>query len=285
LDVPSINNLKANMAVTGVGISQGTYITSISSENNKIYLSRPTISAGGGSQLPVTVSTRAEIIGDGIGASAEIVLSNTGINHINITYFGRNYTYADVRIYGTGTGAAARAIIPPKYGHGISPAVELSAKNINITKIFGDIDSTEGGYIPVDIKFRQYGLLVNPKKYGSSNILPTNDVSVVSQTMNVTLEGGAAYSKGEYVYQGQASDPTFYGYVLSQDYYTVNIVNFYGTPNIGTLLTNGSNARPITNFTTPEFEKYSGDILYVKNMLPVNRTLNQSEEIRIIIGI
>lgn len=285
LQVPSIDNLEVNMEVSGTGITPGTYITSTSFEYNRVYLSIPTLSAGGGSTHPVQVSTRVVIDGDGIGAQATLTLSGTSIDTIDVLLMGSGYTYANILIYGTGSGAVARAIIPPKYGHGIMPATELSSKSIIITKTFGEIDATEEGIIPVDIKFRQYGLLINPRNYGSLDIVDSDSSSIASQTMDVTLESGSLYSEGEYIYQGSLEAPSFYGYVLSQDYYTVKVVNFYGTPIIGTLLTNGLISRPVTTFTTPTFEKYSGDILYVKNISPVGRVLNQSEEIRIIIEI
>lgn len=286
LQASSLTNIVPNMGLSGTGIATGTYITSISTEYNRIYLSVPTISSGGSSANTIQIKTRIVISGDGLGCEATATILDTEIDSIDITTMGSDYTYANIDIYGTGTEAAARAILPPKYGHGISPAIELSSKALMITKVFGEIDSTEDGIIPVDIKFRQYGITINPRKYGSSEIITYDDSpDVLSQVMELTLEAGSLYTAGEYVYQGSSSEPSFYGYILSQDYYTVKIVNFYGEPIIGTLLTNGAISRPVTNFSTPILEKYSGDILYIKNISPIERVSNQSEEIRIIIEI
>lgn len=284
IQVQSLSNIVSNMAVTGTGISSGTYITSTSFEYNRIYLSTPTIGSGGGALNPVSIKTRAYISGDGDGCEGDVELISGTVSNIPITLMGTGYTFANVTIYGTGSNASARAILPTKYGHGYSPAIECGVRSLMVIKKFGDIDSTEDGLVPVDIKFRQYGVMINPYKYGTDEILHFSDASaVISQTTDITLEAGNFYSTGDLVYQGSPSSPTFYGYVLTQDYYTVKLVNFYGTPLIGVLLTNGTISRPVVNYTKEGLEKYTGDILYVKNLSPIERVLNQSEEIKLII--
>lgn len=286
LQLSSLANVAANMSISGTGITNGTYISSISEVYNRIYLSIPTVSSGGGSSHPVDINTRVVITGDGSGCQAEATLSGSSIGYITVTIMGSGYTYADVAVYGTGSGFVGRSILPPKYGHGILPAVEFTSNAIMINKKFGEIDSTENGVLPIDISFRQYGIMINPHQFNSGEILQYQDADdIISQTYDLTVEGGSPYTIGSYVYQGPVSSPTFYGYVLSQDYYTIRIVNYNGTPTNGVLLTDGTIFRPVTNITSPGLEKYSGDIIYVKNINKVTRITDQAEEIRIIIEI
>lgn len=282
----STTNLVVNMSVSGVGILSGTYITGISAPLNRITLSNPTIGAGGGANT-VQVNTRIAIVGDGTGGTFNVAVSNGSVSKITVLNSGTNYTKANVIIYGSGTGANARTILSPKYGHGYSPAREFAAKDLMIDSKIGDVDSTEGGLIPIDTSFRQYGILTKPHKYGEN--YPVEDASansVVSQTLDLTLISGANYTTGEEVYQGSLSNKTFYGYVISQTSLVVKLSNTYGTLVKGKILigANSGTNRPVVSSKNPDFQPYSGDIVYNKNILEVQRADGQAEEIKLVIN-
>lgn len=281
LDIESTSNIVPNMLVTGTGIITGTYITSVISEANRILISNPTSQSGN----TYTVSTRVVIDGDGIGATATPVLSGSSIPKITVNSEGLNYSRANVIIYGSGSSANARAVLAPQYGHGRFPATELGSKDIKIISRIGDVDATEGGKIPVDISFRQYGLLVNPSKYGEL-ITPSyaNANTIVTQTLDVTVAAGDAYTQNEYVYQGTESVPSFTGYVLSQTSQVIKLTNYTGTLAIGSLLKSNTAARPVVSYRNPDLKSFTGDVLYVKNVNEVERSTNQSEDIKIIIN-
>ena len=96
-----------------------------------------------------------------------------------------------------------------KYGHASNPARELGANSVMVVSRIGEIDSTENGKIPANTTFRQYGIFVNPHKYGSSNVITSaNANAVVSQATALTLITGAAYSIDEFAYQGLPNDTT-----------------------------------------------------------------------------
>lgn len=289
LGVTSTANLVSNMLVQGTGILSGTYITSISEELNRVYLSDATTGSGGGASNTVNFLTRIVIDGDGTGVATTVVLdANNKIEDIQVTSDGVGYTRANVIIYGSGTGAQARAVLPIKFGHGYSPMYELGAKDVMIVKRIGDVDATENGTISTTTSFRQYGLLMDPHKYGDTeDVKYANANTVMSQTTNVTLLSGSDYELDEFIYQGTESTPTFQGYLNSQDSgnNVIKLTNVYGTIDIGALITgaNSGISRPVVSLKTPDLQPYTGDLLYVTNVAKVERAVGQSEEIKFVI--
>jgi hypothetical protein len=288
LDLPSITNISPNMKVEGVGIAPETYITSTSIEYNRIYLSTPTSGSGGGTSPAnnISIVTRVVVEGDGSLVLADATLSGDGIDYITVNTMGVGYSKATVHIYGTSNNAVARAVLPPKYGHGFNAALELDAHTVMVVKRIGDIDASENGLLSTDISFRQYGLLRNPHKYGEAQTLTYFSANnVIAQTIDITLAAGSPYTLNDYVYQGISSSPSFYGYVASQSDTVVKLIRYFGEIDIGSLLTNGAISRPVLGYKNPDLEMYSGDILYACNIESIQRANNQSEEIKLIITV
>jgi hypothetical protein len=289
--VDMANLIVTNMAVTGNGILANTYITAVDLVNRKINLSYATASAGGGTSNTLSFKTRVVVDGDGSGAVATANIGgNTQISNITLTSYGRGYTYANVNIYGTATGlnvASARAIIGPKYGHGYNPAKELGGHNVMIALKIGEGDTTEGNVISANTSFRQYGLLRNPHKYGANTpVTYANSNTVISQTTSLTLIAGSDYQVNEFVYQGSFSSPTFSGYVESFTSTTVNLTNVRGTIALGSVLkgtVTNPTGRTVSEINYPEFEKYTGDVLYNENIVAVQRTSGQAENIKFVV--
>lgn len=275
------SNVKVNMEVSGSGILVGTYIVDVYTGNNRILLSNPTI--GNGSSI--NVSTRVVIEGDGSGTLTSVRLLGNTVSKIDVITTGTEYSRANVIIYGSGTGANARAVLPPKFGHGYNPAIELGANNIMIVERIGEVDATENGLIPTDTSFRQYGLLLNPYKY-ESDVSLTNSTanSVVELTTDLTLLAGSAYTLGEYVYQGTVANSTFSGFVVSQTNDVVKLTDAKGTVANGVTLFGQSSAtaRPVAGVKFPDLKPYAGDIVYSENILKVDRSPGQAEEIKLV---
>jgi hypothetical protein len=272
-----------NMYVTGNGISSGTYVSSVSLVYGSITLSTPTSSSGNGQ---INFQTRVSIDGDGISATGSSVITNNSIARVDVNNPGSGYGYANVYVYGTGSGANVRAVLPPKYGHAYNPALELGANNAMISVIIGENDTSESGLISANTNFGTYGLLVNPYKYNETSA-ETVSVSntVISQTTDVTVSYGSDYTLNEYVYQGSLTAPTFSGFVVdSLASGTIKLTNVRGTPSVGRALYGQTSGiyRFVVSYTNPEFEPYSGDILYAENVSKVQRVDGQSENIRLV---
>lgn len=286
LTVANTSNIAANMTVSGTGIPTGTIISSLDSPNNKITISSAATANGGGTGANLSISTRVYFDGDGTGAAGTATLSNGAITKITLTTIGTGYTRSNVFIYGSGSGANVRTILAPKYGHAKNPAKDLLAKNVMVSSQIGQVDSTENGLISVDTSFRQYGLLRNPHKYGQSAKANNSTAnSVISQARTLTLTPGSSYSLNEYVYQGAVDNATAYGYVYSQTATQVKITQVKGVFTVGLSLTGVTSgvSRTVVAQTNPEFEPYSGDILYVENAQKTDRQDGQAENIRFVI--
>ena len=289
ITVANTNNLAANMALSGLGIAGGCHIESIDTLNLRIRLSANTSANGGGSGNTVAVTTRVLIDGDGQNAIALArVGANTEIDEIILTTYGRDYTRANISVFGTGTGCNVRAVLPPKYGHGFNSAKELGSTSVMIAMKIGEIDSTEGGLISTGTTFRQYGLLRDPHKYGSNQVVASaNANTVISQTTDLTIISGSSYNLDEFVYQGpSANTATFSGFVNAQDANVVRLTRVQGTPVTGGPLKGVSTnptGRAVVVTKNPEFQPYTGDMLYVDNIVKTQRTDGQAESIKFVV--
>ena len=290
--IDNISNL-ANMSISGTGIPTDTYITATANATGVITLSSATT---GSFSSNLTISTRVYIDGDGTGVAASATLSNTvsgvssanaNVSKITITTIGAGYSKSNAFIYGSGTGATARVILSPKYGNAYNPAKELGASNLMTAVRIGEIDTTEGGLISSNTSFRQYGLLVDPHKYGNTSTITQETAnSVISQTINLGVVAGSSYTLDEYVYQGtSATNATFYGYLNYQTSNEVRVSKGKGTVTIGLPLigANSGASRVIISKTTPEFQPYSGDILHVENTTKTQREDGQAENIKFVV--
>lgn len=291
--IPTLANL-ANMSISGTGISTGSYITSLSTITGIINLSAATTSAGGNANN-ITVSTRVYIEGDGTGAIALATLSNTSsqvsaananVSKISVTTIGTGYGFANAFIYGSGTNANCRVVLPPKFGHAYNPAKELNANNVMVSVRIGEIDSSENGLISTDTSFRQVGLLRDPYKYSSTVVANTSTAnSVISQTTNLSVVAGLSYTLNEYVYQGSVNNPTAYAFVNAQTTNEVRLTKVKGTflPGLSLNGLTSGVSRTIVSVTNPEFKPYAGDILYIDNELKIDRVDGQAENIKFVV--
>jgi hypothetical protein len=299
LVLANTTNVAANMYVSGTGLAPQTYIlqkqTYVGNGVSAIDLSTAAISSGGGNTeaTQLTLTTRVYVDGDGTSVIAIPTVSsgdpaNANISKVTVSTIGTGYSRANAYVYGTGTGASLRVVLDPKYGHAHNPALELGSNSVMITVRMGEIETTEGGVIPANTTFRQYGLFVDPHKYGDSNVVsPANAASVVTQATLLNLVTGPAYYQDEFVYQGVSpSTATAYGYALDQPSATkIRLTNVVGNFIVGAPLigANSGSSRLVINTTPPDFQPYSGTILHTENVTKVTRSDGQAENIKLIV--
>ena len=290
LTLANTTNVAANMAVTGTGITPGTYISSVDVPNNKITLSTSTTAAGGGgtSANQLSLTTRVYVDGDGTSVASTPVVNAAGyVTKVTVSTIGRGYSRANAFVYGTGSSASLRCILDPKYGHAYNPAKELGANNIMVAVKIGEIDSSENGKISANTTFRQYGIFVDPHKYADANVVTqANANSVVALTTDISVDTGIAYTLDEFVYQGTSpSTASAYGFVVDQSSNVIKLTNVKGSFSTGSSLVGATSgtSRLIIGSGTPEFQPYSGDILYTENAVKTTRADGQAENIRLIV--
>ena len=295
LSLANTTNVAANMFVSGTGIAPGTFITRVDIPNSNITLSTSTTAAGGGNTTAnqIALTTRIYIDGDGIGAVASPTINTTGyLTKVTVTTIGTAYSRANAFVYGTGSGASLRVVRDMKNGHAFNPARELGSNSVMVVSRIGEIDSTENGKIPANTTFRQYGVMINPYKYGQNTVVSTTNAnSVISQATVLTLVAGATYSIDEFAYQGLPNDTTAantiaHGSILDQTSSQVRLTNVRGTFQTGVPLrgaSSGVSDRLVVTIQNPEFQPYSGDILYTENAVKTSRTEGQAENIKLIV--
>ena len=288
ITLANTTNVAANMIVTGTGIATGTLVTAVNAVTSIITINTATSANGGGTTAnALSFLTRIYIQGDGASLEASANIVNSAISKVTVDVTGSGYSYANATIYGSGTGANTRVILSPKFGHGFNSAKELDATNVMVSERIGSVDSTENGLISTDTSFRQYGLLRDPYKYGNTSpVISSNANTVISQTTNITLIAGTNFELNEFVYQGASSNSAyFYGFVNSQTANEVRLTKVRGTITVGGLLIGANSGvnRTVVKLTNPEFQPYTGDILYAENIQQVTRADGQAENVKFVI--
>lgn len=225
------------------------------------------------------------ISGDGSDATG-IAVRNTQTNQIDsivMTNRGINYTYANVSISSdTGSGAVAKAIISPPGGHGSDPLIELGGSNLVVNM---RIKATENGKISVENEYRQIALIEDPRLYDGTAIMSNTSVN---QLTNITLNGTSVdYIKDEIVYQGLSlATSTFRGNVVEWDSANniLKLSNTQGVPS--SELVNGltsTASRFLSSVKNPDMKRYTGNLLYINNISPIQRSSDQVEDFKIIL--
>lgn len=226
------------------------------------------------------------ITGDGTGAEAiaTVNVSTTGIESVLITNKGQNYTYANVAISSaTGDGAAARVALSPPGGHGANPVEELGGSFVILNpKLAG----SESGILDIQNEIRQIALIKNPVLIDGSTIASG---VVYSQTTAITLDPvGDNYVEDEYVYQGASlASSSFKGRVVSwnAELNLLNLIDVSGTLTTDPLTGDTSKAsRQVQSSVQKAFTPYTGTLLYINNIKPIQRSADQTEDFKIVIS-
>jgi hypothetical protein len=240
------------------------------------------INGGSGYSAPVVVT----ITGDGSSANATATINATtsAIESISIVNNGGDYSYADVSITAnTGSGAIARAIISPPGGHGSNPVEELGG---SFAIVNARLRGSETDVLDVDNDIRQIAIIKNPVLLDSDGEIASG--SVYSQATTVFLAPvGGNYIEDEIVFQGvDPATASFKGTVLSWNS-TLNrlrLIDVSGTLSSGPLTGDTSKTSRIYNGNNIDkaFEPYSGSLLYLNNIPPIQRAEDQTEDFKIV---
>jgi hypothetical protein len=225
-------------------------------------------------------NTTVTITGDGIGATATAVVpvGPGPITRINVTSPGSGYTTATISISGAGSSATARAVISPKGGHGHNATEELNGKYVMLNT---RLDGNEANTFSTSNEFRQVTLLRDPLIYGSSD---RQFAAVARQTYRYTLSDVS----GTFGVDGTVSDGANTATIVEWDatnsnlFTTIPLNQEFAN---GAVLTQSSTGATgtISAINSPAFEPYTGDVIYVENRVPIGRSADQIEDVKLII--
>jgi hypothetical protein len=248
-------------------------------------IERIEVSAGGGDYSSAPTVT---ITGDGTGATATAVMSGSGstqnVASITINNKGDDYTFADIT-FSTGS-AIANATIAPVNGHGVDPVSELGGFFVGInTQLSGS--GGAGADLTVGNDFRQISLIKNPTNAGTSTISTASTLQAMDYLDFAS--SAAAFAIDELIVGGTSGAQA---YVVRIDgtkiYYTQNSKTGYkvfqnsetvtGQTSSTAVATKSSNA-----VVSGEVNRGSGEMLFLENRNPINRSTTQIEDIKVII--
>lgn len=237
------------------------------------YQSKPTVLIRGNGTGCLITGINVTMSG---GTVSEILVSAENV--------GSGYTQAEVVFSGGGPtrAATARAIISPPGGHGSDPIQELGGYYAMITTTLSGEEQT-GDFI-IDNGFRQIGIIRNPIDTDTGNIgtattynaliaLAYSNVNGTEFLANETITGGTSGAKGyidsvtpTHIYVHQTLDTRFLSFQAGE-----------------LLDNNNGTTATLGTVTDPEIDAYSGELLYIENISPVTRNINQTEDIKLVL--
>lgn len=229
------------------------------------------------------------IEGNGTGAVVgTVTMDGTSIASIEMSSYGSGYTQANVVIsHPNGTGAVVRAVTSPGEGHGTDPVKELGAFYIS-TNVKLEYADGEGDFT-VNNSFRQVGIIRNPLEEGTTNVATG---TTLSGLRTMTLTGDFAnLNVGDWI-EGQSDGAIAFIDSVDED---TGVVKFHQNDKTGWDAFNdvsgetvvgsngGSGTIAVGSITEAEYERYSGDVIFIENRDPINRYETQIEDVKIII--
>lgn len=210
------------------------------------------------------------INGDGSGATATATVLNGTVHSISITGNGTGYTKATIVITGDGTNATARAIVSPPNGHGSNAVTELFAKDISF---FSSISTEKNQGFSVLNDYRQLGIIKNPQKFTSTVKLESTTASTC-YSVSVDSVGITSIPNDSKITDGVGQTGNVYEVVAANvgtntsSLLLQSIDNKPLTLNQNLYFVDSGNVERtllVTNFTNPDANKYSGNLLFIDN--------------------
>ena len=268
------------------------------------------------------IHAKIHIVGDGanatVAADADVTKTNNTVTRITPTAAGTGYSNAQVIIDSSslnGSNLAARAVIAPPSGHGVDPVAELGGFFIGLNTQISGVDDTD---IANNQDFRQITILKNPTvsdaietkadaaargsnrgtfratKFLSYNTSVNSVQTAVTTMSNLLANGNDVLLKGSAAINGIFPR----AYVVNVDltagkiFYVQNSLTgfqaFNSTDNV-TYSDSGAPTGAVSGITltasngTTDYDKGSGEILFIENRDPIQRSSTQIEDIKLIL--
>lgn len=274
----------------------GQYVIQEAADSGQIVGFRIT---DGGTGFTNEATLTITINGDGRGAHARGVIDTTTEKLVDVQIadsaggypMGIGYRKATVTVSGGGsnaTGAQVKPIFAPKAGLGADPRDDLrsTALMMNI-KPTGGVAVNDKNTFVLDNDFRQVGLLRNIKDSENGSLF-TAEAGSALMKMNFVSKSTTDYSH-DIVITGD--DTGAQAYV---DYYNDSAPGqlwFHQDEGTGfdvfskeNVTTSEGAAAVISSFDSPDFDIFTGDLLYVDNRpTAIERNEDQTEDVKVVI--
>jgi len=236
------------------------------------------------------------INGDGFSAAATAFINGGQVVKIELDSstdsgmtMGRGYNFASIA-FGAGN-ATARPIIGPKNGIGFDPRDELKSTSLMFnTKPSG----IEDGNFIVGQDFRQVALIRDPKQHTDSSTAVPITTSSGRVLKYLQLQAAAHASFLDTIITGDITAAKAHVDEVDSDriyFHQSELTGFKpfnegegisGGGQSGTLIAAGGDSDS-NAFTTDDVDNVPGQILYIENRAPITRSLDQTEDLKIVI--
>lgn len=231
-----------------------------------------------------------ELTGDGADLAAKPFVSGGIIERIDIISGGTGYKHASGTIIGgspTGLGSTVEVIISPRGGHGGDATVELGGRFI-IANVELEFDEGAGDFIQ-DNDYRRLGIVKDVLDFNTTTISTLSTLSALSK-FEISSTAGS-FLADEIIDVSGASTAQVKGVEFKTG--SPDTLSYFqdGQTGFDTILAGSTLTGQISGATAtidtlidPEVEKCTGDIIYYENRRPITRSLDQLENIKLIIA-
>lgn len=282
----TISELNAQRTLQNAATEGEILSIAIDSGGTGFTFSPTIIIEGGNNDRSVTPSAASFTAVIDNGRIVRIVADSDGRNNIS---HGANYDFARAYVAGNDT-PRLRPVISPKGGINADPVATLRADKYMIqTNINGDEDGTIPLASPVN-DFKQVMLIRDPLGNKDDSALTSSALNAMDY-FNITGSGTSFVADEKF--RGGTSQATAktYWHDTSNNrlYFVQNDSTGFGSFDVGETLTSldGTGAqRTINTLGVPDFNRYSGDIIYINNLNErVVRSSLQNEDLRLVIDL
>ena len=279
------NNYYKDCSIAVTNEVGDTYVRKILTSNNSLQITTEAFPQGFLANTGCSYIIGPTITFDsftGNGAVAYSVVDSGQISKIQMINYGSGYKDATVIITsgsGFGSGAEARVILSPFGGHGSNVYDELCVDSLGVQCTL-DQYGVSNSFIS-DVTYRTVGLLRNPT-YPNGNVYTSNTFNQIS-TINISGNIGT-FTDGEIV-EGIGSGS--FGRFAFANSSVMLLTGVTGTFDVGEDIVGiQSNTRRtvVDDVSDTDLKLYSGKILYVQNIQEVTRSVNNTEQVKLVIS-
>ena len=291
-----------------MGVSSNSTVTNAAVDGAVNIVKIKTSGTGGTNGTYTNIPMR----GDGSNGQVSITIASGSVTAVSVTAAGTGYSYANIRVAdinvaggGSLSGAELDCIIEPKGAHGFDPFEELGAFFVILNTSFEGAETANSGDFTTTNDFRRVALIRDPKSAGSAATVTTLRATravrfsgtpgtfQVDEKITQTNTGAV----GKVVQFDSANKILFYTQTRYSDEgvdANGNKILFSGTDTINGATSSATgiptgvtetvnNVSLVSGHSLPEIDEDSGDVMYIENRAPVARSVDQTENVKLII--
>ena len=280
----------ASSGVTGKGGTITAYVASTDVVTWTPALASANVPADGDGY---SIGPKVAITGDGQGANVRVTNTASGVvGDLVVVAGGNNYGNAVATITANsshGSSAAITPVIGPRGGHGDDAVEELGGFFVMVNS---RLEYGESGNFTTNNDFRKIGLVAQPL-YANGDVATATTidqcVTITVQSWNSTayaedgtLTGALSGATGKIVDFKSNTTIRLVDVIMGSNT-TAGYDSIAGSFQANETITQGSASANTSAVAGGDFQRFSGDILYVENRSPVTRADDQIEDVKLII--